>query len=244
MPDRTDPRSAPGGPDSGGDEDPARHLLLFGTVPEPGRSKTRLAPALGEDGAARLYRAFLEDSLGLARRVAADRRTLWLAGDRRGLDRLRGRYEDVRVRAQRGPDLGARMAHALDRSFREGAGRAVVVGTDHPTLPPALLERAFRALAGADLALGPSEDGGYYAVGLRRRAWPRGEELFDDVPWSTERVLDVTRSRAESAGLTRRELPGWYDVDRPAELERLRRDAGPDSRSAEVLRELAGRGGE
>lgn len=215
-----------------------RHLLLFGKVPEPGRSKTRLAPALGEVDAARLYRAFLEDSLRLARRVGAERRTLWLAGGGEGLERVRTRHPDVRVRPQRGPDLGTRMAAALDRSFSDGAGRTVLVGTDHPTLPSSWIERAFRELTGIDLVLGPSDDGGYYAVGLRREAWPRAGRLFRDVPWSTERVLEVTRSRAEALDLSRRELPEWYDVDRPEELDRLRRDAEPGSRSAEILRAM------
>lgn len=209
-------------------------------MPEPGGAKTRLVPALGEEGAARLYRAFLEDTLRRTSGVEAERRSLWLAGDDEGRRRVRERHPEVRVRAQRGPDLGARMARALEASFADGAGMALVVGTDHPTLPPDRLDRAFRLLRRADLVLGPSDDGGYYAVGVRREAWPAARALFRDVPWSTERVLEVTRSRAEREGLARRELAGWYDVDRPPDLERLRRDAGAESRSLRVLRSLEG----
>lgn len=215
-----------------------RELLLFGKVPLPGGAKTRLAPALGEEGAARLYRAFLDDTVALARSVEVERRGLWLAGPAEGRRRLSERHPELTVRAQRGEDLGTRMARAIGDAFRRGAGRIVVVGTDHPTLPPARLRRAFRLLASADLVLGPTDDGGYYALGLRREAWPEGRDLFGDVPWSTERVLASTRSRADRAGLSRRELRGWYDVDRPEELARLRRDASPDSRSAAVLRSL------
>lgn len=222
----------------GGKGSSDRHLVLFGKVPDPGAAKTRLAPALGEEGAARLYRAFLEDTLLLARAVDAERRSLWLAGDGAGRTRWSERHRDVEVRAQEGRDLGARMVRALDDAFRRGAGRAVIVGTDHPTLPAERLRRAFRLLRSVDLVVGPTEDGGYYALGLRREAWPAGRELFRDVPWSTERVLEVTRSRAASAGLGRRELGSWYDVDRPEEIARLKRDADPDSRSAGVLRSL------
>lgn len=220
-----------------------RHLLLFGRVPEPGASKTRLAPALGEAGAARLYRAFLSDTVRLARRVEAERRVLWLAGDGEGIDRVGRRFPELPVRRQGDGDLGRRMADALGRAFGEGAGRTLIVGTDHPTLSPSWLGRGFAHLRDEDLVLGPSRDGGYYAVGLRRRAWPRGRELFRSVPWSTDRVLEVTRSRAERAGLGRRELPEWYDVDRPGDLDRLLRDAGRHSRSAEVLRALEWTGG-
>lgn len=172
--------------------------------------------------------------------MEVERRSLWLAGDDGGRERTARRHPDVPVRRQRGADLGARMAGALEDAFGGGAGRALIVGTDHPTLPPERLDRAFRLLASTDLVLGPSDDGGYYAIGLRRSAWPAARRLFRDVPWSTERVLGVTRSRAEGLGLSRRELPPWYDVDRPEDLERLRRDAAPESPSLRVLRSLEG----
>ena len=215
-----------------------RHLILFGKVPEAGATKTRLAPALGASGAARLYRAFLDDTVRRTEAVEVERRGLWLAGDDRGRGRVRERHPGLEVRAQRGDDLGERMARALEEAFSRGAGRALVVGTDHPTLPVERLERAFRLLASVDLVLGPSDDGGYYAVGVRREAWPGAAGIFRDVPWSTDRVLEVTRARARELGLSRRELPEWYDVDRPPELERLRGDAEPDSRSLRVLRAL------
>ena len=215
-----------------------RHLILFGKVPEAGTTKTRLAPALGAAGAARLYRAFLDDTVRRTEVVEVERRALWLAGDDGGRGRVQERHPGVAIRAQRGDDLGERMARALEEAFDRGAGRALVVGTDHPTLPMDRLPRAFELLSSVDLVLGPSDDGGYYAVGLRREAWPGAAAIFVDVPWSTSRVLDVTRDRAGEIGLSRRELPEWYDVDRPSELERLRRDAGSDSRSLRVLRAL------
>lgn len=215
-----------------------RHLILFGKVPEAGTTKTRLAPALGEAGAARLYRAFLDDTVRRTASVDAERRCLWLAGAGGGRTREEERHPGLEIRPQRGGDLGERMAHALEEAFGRGAGRALVVGTDHPTLPVDRLERAFRLLGTADLVLGPSDDGGYYAVGLRRESWPAAAEIFREVPWSTARVLEVTRTKAERAGLSRRELETWYDVDRPSELERLRRDADPGSRSLRVLRTL------
>lgn len=207
-------------------------------MPEAGVTKTRLAPALGAAGAARLYRAFLDDTVRRTEAVEAERRELWLAGDEAGRAEVGERHPGLEVRAQPGDDLGERMARAMEGAFSRGAGRVLIVGTDHPTLPVDRLRRAFSLLSSMDLVLGPSDDGGYYAVGLRREAWPGAARIFRDVPWSTARVLDVTRARAESAGLSRRELPEWYDVDRPSDLERLRGDAGPESRSLRVLRAL------
>lgn len=213
-----------------------RRLMVFGKAPEPGRAKTRLAPTLGEERAAELYRAFLDDAVAVARRVEAEHE-LWipsspLAGE------VEGRYPDVRVRRQPEGDLGGKLAHAFDTAFAEGVVRAVVTGSDHPTLPASFLDEAFDGLGAHDMVLGPSRDGGYYAVGFRAGAWPRGRALFDGVPWSTPRVLDLTRRRAERLELTRRELPEWYDVDEPEELERLREDVEEGSATGRALRRM------
>ena len=221
----------------------ARRVLLFGKVPRPGETKTRLAPALGARGAARLYRAFLDDTVRLARASGAAEVELWLAGPEEEAGGLARRHPDLRLRRQRGDGLGDRLRHAFDTAFREGVGAAAALGTDHPTLPPGRLEDAFRALEGADAALGPTPDGGYYLLALRREAWPRAEELFLEVPWSTPEVAAATRSRARRAEIELRTLDGWYDVDEPGELDRLRRDAEPGTATARILERLdAGRG--
>lgn len=211
-------------------------LILFAKAPVPGRAKTRLVPALGADGAARLYRAFLADTAEVVRRVrAADERELWVTAGPGSEEAIAAAGEGFAVRRQREGGLGDRLTHAFGRAFEEGSGRALVVGSDHPTLPVAYLERGLAALEEADLALGPSDDGGYYAVGLRRDAWPRAASLFEDIPWSTPRVLAETLRRAREAGLRVAELPEWYDVDEPGELDRLREDVDPGSRTAAVL---------
>lgn len=206
--------------------------------------KTRLVPALGGRGAADLYRAFLADMLATAGSVPGVQVELWLEGSGGeapgggdGSPPLAAGTE-VRIRRQRGEDLGARLVHAFGRSFREEAARALAVGTDHPTLPPDYLERAFAALDRAEAAWGPSADGGYWGLALRRDAWPRAEALFREIPWSTRRVLEETRARARDAGLGWRELPAWYDVDDPEDLERLRRDVRPGTRTARALARL------
>jgi hypothetical protein len=104
---------------------------------------------------------------------------------------------DFALVAQRGDDLGARLAHAFEDLLANGAPGAIVVGSDVPTLPSAVLGAALERLAGADLVLGPSEDGGYYLIGLRE---PRAA-LFADMAWSTEIVFEETMRRASALGL-------------------------------------------
>lgn len=225
-----------------------RRILLFGKVPAPGRSKTRLAPLLGPEGAAELYAAFLEDTAAAVRGVPGAEAELWLDG-RGGAEAKTvrevgsegeglGRRLGLPVRWQRGAGLGERLRMAFGRAFREGCRTAVAVGSDHPTLPASRIEEAFGALAAADVSIGPSEDGGYYLIGLRRSSWPRSAGLFRQIPWSTPEVLDRTRVAIASLELGARELPAWYDVDEPEDLERLHGDLDPDSRTAAVLGRL------
>lgn len=229
--------SAPAAP--GGFFVPRRTLVVFGRLPEAGLSKTRLVPALGDEGAAELYRAFLDDTIASATAIAPTE--LWVPPRPGARERLARRY-GVTVREQRGRDLGGRLADAFERSFAGGSDYVAVLGSDHPTLPAEYIERLFRALVGAHLAVGPTHDGGYYAIALRRYCWPRARGLFAGAPWSTDRLLEWTRARAESLDLCHVELPLWYDVDEPADLERLREDAKPDSRTARALASLAERG--
>lgn len=211
-----------------------RRLVVFGKLPEPGRTKTRLSPVLGPHGAAELYHAFLDDTMDLAARVRADERELWIPR-RPGAESLAARYPWARLRWQGPGDLGERLRRAFGAAFQEGADYVLALGSDHPTLPADYLERGFSALKGAHLVLGPSVDGGYYAVALRRYAWPRAAGLFRDIPWSTPRVLERTRERARADGLCHVELPTWYDVDEPAALRLLRRDVTPESRTSQAL---------
>jgi len=217
----------------------SRRLLIFGRLPEAGVTKTRLIPALGAEGAARLYGAFLDDTLTAARGLTSVVTELWVPRRDGAETTLAARYPEIPLRWQHGADLGARMANAFDAAFAEGVDYALITGSDHPTLPVDYLARGFAALIAAHLVLGPSADGGYWAIGLRRYAWPKARPLFADMPWSTPEVLDLTRRRAIELDLCHVELPRWYDVDEPAQLGTLKRDAAPGSHTARVLRELS-----
>jgi hypothetical protein len=225
---------------------PAPSLLLFARAPEPGRVKTRLSPALGAAGAARLYCAFLEDAARAYRPPAAWSAVLCADPD-----------PDVapfpvlfpppwRARRQQGDDLGERLTAAFREEFSTGAPAAAAVGSDHPALPRHRLEEVFdRLSAGVPAAVIPAADGGYCAIGLRREA-PLAE-VFREIPWSSPGVLAATIRRLSASAVD--VLAPSYDVDRPEDLETLRADiesrdpAAPDfpTATAAVLRSLAPR---
>lgn len=225
---------------SGSRRSATRRLLVFGRLPEPGRTKTRLAPALGAAGAAELYGAFLDDVLDGAPDIAPTE--LWVPRRPGARETLASRYPRARIRLQPDGDLGVRLATAFGSSFEDGVDHAVAFGSDHPTLPRDYLERAFAALHSAHLVLGPTRDGGYYTLGLRRLCWPRARALFEGAPWSTDGLLGWTRERAAALDLCHVELPRWYDVDEPDDLERLARDLVPGSTTERVWRTLAAAG--
>jgi uncharacterized protein len=202
------------------DERPA--LLLFARAPEPGRVKTRLAPALSAAGASELYRAFLADA---ARLYGRDQR--WrcvLCADPGAEDPgLVSLFPPPWERRSQGPgDLGERLRRAFEEAFAAGAPAAVAVGGDHPTLPMRMLDDVVASLATADAVIVPAEDGGYCALGLAAGTF--SDEVFRDVPWSTADVLATSLLRIRTAGRSVRLLPPFYDVDRPEDLDRLRRD--------------------
>jgi len=190
-------------------------LILFTRFPRPGRTKTRLVPALGALGAAGLQREMTARTAAQARRAAKARRAGLLVRfqDGTSLEMARFLGPDLDYRPQSGAGLGERMERALAEAFGQGCRRAILFGTDIPGLKAGIMEQALEALADHDLVLGPARDGGYYLVGLTR---PR-PGLFKGVDWSTPRVLEQTLARAE--GLKVKLLERLSDVDRSGDLE-------------------------
>ena len=200
---------------------------------ERGRVKTRLAAAIGDASALRLYRAFLAD---LAGSFGSDPRwrfqwcftppdALFREIEARGLKAL----------PQGQGDLGERISGALGAAL-EGAPMALAIGSDMPHLPPEWVAQAIEMLAGsAEVVIGPAEDGGYYLLGVRRV-----HPIFAGIEWGRPTVLAATRELVRVANLRVSELPLLYDIDELADLQRLARDPAiercPETRA--VCREL------
>ena len=192
-------------------------LLVVAKQPLPGQTKTRLCPPLTLEAAAQLYESLLRDTLDLARCVPNVHPILAYLPEDAGAY-FRALVPDFDLLPQRGADLGARLDNALTRCLTNGFQSAVIMDSDSPTLPVEYLCQAFAALEHADGVLGPCDDGGYYLIGLKRPA-PR---LLREVRMSTPDVVRDTLALAAAANLEFACLPAWYDVDTPADLERLR----------------------
>ena len=199
-------------------------LVIFTRFPEPGRTKTRLIPALGAAGAARLQDAMTRHTLGVAAEVGAgsdvevkvEVEVRHTGGDADG-HAMAHRYgrANLRYQPQGDGNLGERLAQATS-----ACGPVVVIGTDCPALSGEIIRDAFRRLDRHDVVLGPAADGGYYLVGLRRPA----AGLFAGIDWSTDRVLAQTLAAAERLALTVAPLlPTLSDVDVPADLVECRK---------------------
>ncbi len=193
-----------------------RHLIIFTRYPEAHKTKTRLIPALGPEGAAALQYEMTLHTLRWAGRLRSD---LGLSVEVRfeGGDeaRMRDRFGNGFSYRPQGPgDLGCRMARAVQEGCRSGAQRTVIIGTDCPDISPQLVLTAFDRLITHDLVLGPAADGGYYLIGLRRP----DSDLFSDIDWGTGRVFFDTLVRAKQLSLSVFQLETLRDVDRPEDI--------------------------
>jgi len=192
-------------------------VIVFAKAPVPGYAKTRLAPALGAAGAARLAERLLNDGVAQAMAAAVGPVELCCAPDAShpAFAALAARH-GLALAEQGDGDLGARMSRAFDRAFDAGRA-ALLIGTDAPGLDAAYLRDAASRLRTHDAVFGPALDGGYTLVGLVRRV----PELFEDIPWSTAQVMEQTRAKLRRLGLAHAELPPLADIDEPADLRHL-----------------------
>jgi rSAM/selenodomain-associated transferase 1 len=231
---------------SGDLQAPEAALVIFAKAPIPGQVKTRLCPPLTPDEAATLHGSFVLDVLECSGRAAYPK------GSRKGLltlDRflacapssdhvffkIMEERHGVHLIDQVGEDLGSRMSQAFQVVFDMGYRKALIIGTDLPTLPESALRQAQDLLTDHDLVLGPSLDGGYYLIGLTKPA----PDLFTGIPWSTGHVCEATRTKADAMGLKTALLPTCRDVDTIEDLMAVIREAGfgapheaPDTRRA------------
>jgi len=186
-------------------------MILFAKAPLPGRVKTRLAAAIGAEPAAELYRAFVADTLA---KLAGFKD---LADIELHTDTITDAWSDQGVTRdlQAAGGLELKLLHALVGAIEAGRPQAMILGSDSPTLPRGHIQRLLNSTA--DVALGPCEDGGYYAIACRR-VHP---ELFAGVEWSTPHVLEQTERAARVAGLSVERGDLWYDVDGSEDLARL-----------------------
>ncbi|MBW2466354.1 MAG: TIGR04282 family arsenosugar biosynthesis glycosyltransferase [Deltaproteobacteria bacterium] len=199
-------------------------LIVFTRYPEPGRTKTRLATALGDRGAAEIQRVLTEHTAARIRDLRKARNlalTIYYAGgDEQKMKEWLG--ADFTYRPQVSGGLGERLIRACSDAFGKGYKRVVIIGSDCPDLEASHLKQAFEALYHKDLVLGPAADGGYYLIGMSREV----KEVFTEIPWSTKGVMAATLNIAEKLGLTFETLTTLNDVDRPEDLKHINHYSG------------------
>jgi rSAM/selenodomain-associated transferase 1 len=197
-------------------------LAMMIKAPRAGSSKTRLAPPLTLEQAARMSRCFLTDTAANIAAAVADGGASAIAvytpiGLEAAFDGLFP--ESFALVAQHEGGFGERLFRAVEDLLALGFASVCLIDSDSPTLPTASLRAAVDSLAqpGDRMILGPSDDGGYYLIGLKK-AHPR---VFADIAWSTEQVSEQTLQRAQEIGLPVERLPTWFDVDDASSLARL-----------------------
>jgi uncharacterized protein len=190
-------------------------LIIFTRYPEPGKTKTRLIPALGDDGAAQLHRRMAEHTLEQARSLSCAIE-IWYAGGTKELmqDWL---GKDLWYRDQPTGDLGDRMCGAFRSAFEQGYQSVMIIGTDCPGITTSILAQGFTELQNQVVAIGPAIDGGYYLIGLQRLV----PELFQGIAWSTSKVFSETVAIADKLQLPTYSLPSLSDIDLPNDLQYL-----------------------
>lgn len=201
-----------------------QHLIIFTRYPEPGRTKTRLIPKLGAEGAANLQREMTERTLfqvrELQQQISVSVEIRFTGGN---LQLMRNWLGDNWIyQPQGGGDLGEKMARSLNSAFhlnchhsgQQRNHKTVIIGTDCPGLNTHILQTAFQSLDDSEVVIGPATDGGYYLIGACR-VYP---ELFANIAWGTADVLQQTSHVLESLHLSCSFLNPLTDIDRPEDL--------------------------
>ncbi|MCT7952049.1 TIGR04282 family arsenosugar biosynthesis glycosyltransferase [Ancylothrix sp. C2] len=191
-------------------------LIIFTRYPEPGKTKTRLIPALGVEGAAKLHRHLIQHTLNqvenLIKNRAVEVEVKYAGGSQELMQKLIP--PPINCTPQSQGDLGEKMKNALAENFAQQKQRLLIIGTDCPGLDNHRLKQAFDRLYNYDLVLGPALDGGYYLIGMRRMI----PELFAKIDWGTEIVMQQTLAIAQHLNLTYSLLDTLADIDRPEDL--------------------------
>ena len=192
-------------------------LIIFAKFPEKGRCKTRLAKSVGDEAALKIYRSLLDHTLAVARSIPcvkvlmadppehAEDGADWAPGMDAYLPQASG-------------DLGARLAAAFAQSFAKGARKVIVIGCDCPQISKDTVISSFTALEAAEAVLGPTVDGGYYLLGLKEVR----PSLFQNIPWSTDRVFLETVNILKFQTLSYISLEDFSDVDTLEDFNRVK----------------------
>lgn len=181
-------------------------LLIFVKNEEAGKVKTRLAASVGDEEALKVYKKLLMHTVSITVPLKLQKE-VWYS---RFIPEKDIWSKDLFTkRVQKGKDLGERMSHAFDESFRNGYNKVVIIGSDCAELSSDIIREAFNALERSEFVIGPAEDGGYYLLGM----CSYHPELFKEVNWSTDSVFRETLNKIKSVEGSVHLLRTLNDVD-------------------------------
>lgn len=219
---------------------PPQRLLVFARLPEPGKVKTRLAAAVGDERALAIYEAMLRDVIAAIGESTPETEIEFLWPPTPGANgaALRHAFAHHAVAMQTGADLSDRLAMAFsERFYFHQTEKIVAIGVDDPTLSRAMIEHAFALLDSVEWVAGPAADGGYYLIGCRGASFD--PDMFQGIEWGTSRVLADTLAKIRATGQSVALLPERYDIDTVADLERYAVE-GHDTELGRLVAELLG----
>lgn len=181
-------------------------LIIFARNPVRGKVKTRLAATMGDDKALSIYQSLLEHTVQITQQLPYDCYVFYADG----ISKNDVWPDDLYLKKnQEGKDLGQRMLHAFDTLFQQGYQKIIIIGTDCFELSSFILLDAFTALDEKEVVIGPSEDGGYYLLGMRQ-FFPF---LFEEKAWSTDSVYSSTVQQLVIQNIRYEILPILNDID-------------------------------
>jgi rSAM/selenodomain-associated transferase 1 len=200
---------------------PDTRILIFARAPEAGKTKTRLIPALGTQGAAELHRRMtLQLVTSISNAHIATIELLCYPDTRHEFFMQLHQQFGINLNTQHGRNLGERMSTALSNSLHQ-CQHTLIIGTDAPAITPAYLQTAIEKLkSGYEVVLGPAVDGGYVLIGMSQHH----ATLFENIDWGTKHVLAQTLERINQNNLSHHTLETLWDVDTPDDMAKLRND--------------------
>lgn len=203
-----------------------RAIIIMTKVPAAGNVKTRLSPILSTEQCAELAECFLRDTVEKANQIKILTIIAFSPVEARE-NLIEILPTEKFIVEQTGENLGERMLNAFQFAFSQNFDAVVMIGTDSPTFPSEFLTQAFESLVEDDAVLGKTADGGFYLIGLRTLK----KEIFEAVAWSSSETFEQTKRNIINSNYSLREIPAWYDVDEPEDLERLAAEFQSDEKS-------------
>lgn len=216
-------------------------LIVMAKAPVPGQVKTRLCPQISPGKAAELYRCFLQDRISQMAELKGTELAVAFTPESAFAFFTAQTPDRFQLFAQKGKTLGDRLTRLFSDRFAEGYTAVSVIDSDTPDLESSIMNQSFRLLVSHDVVYGPSRDGGFYLVGLRN-PYPA---LFEEIPWSTAEVLQVSLKKAKKMGLKTALLPERHDIDTYEDLvsfylrykDRTTKDNGPGKHTFQYLKQ-------